>query len=175
MALLLAILLAGLLGCGGDDDGDDGRRGGTGPTRTTVTTSPAAADLPRNICDVIGFDVIEAAIGRRPVAANPATDGQGGLRCFYLLGEQRSDQVSLIVYPERGRQVFDGGRTAATSDPVEGIGDAAYWRPQLGDLSVRVGERSFGVQLVLVLVPLPPEQLVPAAVTIAEPVVAALR
>ncbi|MCU1353748.1 MAG: hypothetical protein JWM05_2957 [Acidimicrobiales bacterium] len=111
----------------------------------TTTADDAAA---RRVCGWLDHALIQQVIGAAVTATRAGTDGAGGQRCTFLLGD-KVDAVVLVSYPSGGRDLFEATRTVGrrAPEPVPGLGDDAYWQPDLRNLAVLTGDRSYLVQL----------------------------
>lgn len=124
--LVFALLVA--LGCGGEEAPRPAAPGDTADPAVDPTAGagpdgavdPATAAGPDACAIVTAADVTEV-IGRAPAAAGHGPTGRPNI-CDYDLGEGSS--VSVVVYPELGRETLEAG---GPGTPIEGVGDEAKW------------------------------------------------
>jgi hypothetical protein len=125
-------------------------------TLAALLPASAAAALPAGVpakpitraCALLRGPEIAAVLG-----ANP---GRGTRDRSYCRYEPLPDLTRLItgLFPDSGRETLDGARRVAeglggTVEDVAGVGTAAIWEPEKGQLSVATRRRNvFEVQII---------------------------
>jgi hypothetical protein len=144
--LLIAAVLA-VAACG-DDDG-----GGTGEGADATGESPEGGDEATSAtCDLLRKREVENALGASVRGSDGDDSLQGQQRCTWILDTERPSSLHVIVYDERaGQGVID----TEPGEPVEGIGDQAFWEEALQTLYVF--EEGTGAVMVQLVVDPPPD------------------
>lgn len=129
----LLILLLGAAACG--DDADDAGSSGTTITTadpadvegsTSSTVAAAAAELPDDVCALVGDAAASEATGLELVGATP--DGNE-LRRVCTYSPQDNEGIGITVGVQSGSRFDDKAATSERAlgpgEPVEGLGDRA--------------------------------------------------
>jgi hypothetical protein len=143
----LAFVLLILAACGGDDNSSPTPTpspASATPTPASTTPAPASATpLPSgatpNIdeCALITPAELDQIIPGQAFAAgsSPKSDV-----CDFTGSSGKVTIASAdLVTPEAAAQSLQTSTTHTTSNPVDGIGDAAYWQPDNSQLGIVIG------------------------------------
>jgi len=152
------MLLAGA--CGDDSDGGDGvSLPGAGDDIEEATEGAGSDDTDIDPCTLLEVEEIEAEFGD----AGPVTDGEPEFdQCNWLVGEDQSQlgtgSVHVFVqYVDPDLPVEDASEIfAAQKDEtdsaveIDGLGDDAYFHPDLTTVHFLMGDRMLFVQAVFI-------------------------
>ena len=132
LILALAVLAVTASACGGGDDGS--ATAGAGDTITTAA--------PRDLsCDaLLGLDDVAALFGEPAVFDAESSDesaGPSSISCVWASVESADDledlQTQLFqIQVYRGEEYYDPAVAFEDYETIEGIGDDAFFSPQLG-------------------------------------------
>jgi hypothetical protein len=140
-------LLSWLFGRGGDDTA------GTGPTLGSAVSVPAAGRPGATTApgrpapwDLVAATDVEAAFGGTAQELR-RVDRAGLKQAVFELAGQAQRPIGVVVLDEQAtREVFDKVAAEAKDRPgsgrrvpASGLGDAAYWFPDAGQLHVLTG------------------------------------
>jgi len=155
-ALAVAVLTAG---CGGDDGGGDGDGDATKPAATQQATQaatqpaqPTSAAESVDVCALVTKADVEAAIGA-PVLDGKPDQAANLYTCSFAEPEFANiSAAGVAVFVElregEAKEVYDLAKSnAAEVQPVDGIGDEAYWDSILNTMQVLSGKYEISIDV----------------------------
>jgi hypothetical protein len=157
----VGVLVAALLGVAGCSDGDDSSPADTGDTATQQSDAPDEApsatdsdatasdsagnapDLPweGEACDLLTVADVEAQFGDRGAVRAGVPEGTPQ-RCRWEIGSLLDDGGVVVLTVYIDESLDEDARALSDAQPVEGLGDEAYFDADNAHLLFRSGDVS---------------------------------
>jgi len=149
----------GLGACGGDDATDASEDPPSDDSSTTDTTAPAdggdsddgedpeeGSDDP---CDIVSDEVVSDILGVEIARREPATDanGSGCIKGTERMPDPRDGAYVSASFVTGGAAIVDSFSAQEGSEAVSGLGDRAVYVPNVGSLTVALGDDALQIQV----------------------------